>query len=117
MGTKIYIEELKGVVNDDGVFIVEDTGGHGFDFDIFTSNENTKKIGNIYKNVKVLKWGTGKVTSSYTYIIEYFIKQNRLNNYKDIWNNYKDKGRLINFFMFNEEDKNIKNKSWYKDIL
>ena len=33
VGTKIYIEDLKGVINDDGIFIVEDTGGHGFDFD------------------------------------------------------------------------------------
>lgn len=95
---------------------MEDTGGHGFDFDIFTSNENAKKIGNIYKNVKVLSWGTDKLTCSYTYIIEQFIKQGRINNYKKIWNNYKDKGRLINFWKFNDEDKNIKQKSWYKEI-
>ena len=116
VGTKIYIEDLKGVVNNDGIFIVEDTGGHGFDFDIFTSNENAKKIGNIYKNVKVLSWGTGKLTCSYTYIIEHFIKQGRINNYKKIWSNYKDKGRLINFWKFNDEDKNIKQKSWYNEI-
>lgn len=116
VGTKIYIEDLKGVINDDGIFTVEDTGGHGFDFDIFTSNENIGKIGNIYSNVKVIKWGTGKITSSYTHIIEYFIKQNRINKYKKIWSNYKDKGRLINFFDFNEEDKNIKDKPWYNNI-
>lgn len=116
VGTKIYIEDLKGVVNDDGIFIVEDTGGHGFDFDIFTSNDKAGKVGNIYKNVKVLSWGTGKLTCSYTYIIEHFIKQNRIQNYKKIWKNYKDKGRLINFWQFNDEDKFIKEKPWYNKI-
>ena len=65
---------------------------------------------------KVLEWGNEKITSSYTYIIEHFIKQNRINKYKKIWSNYKDKGRLINFFHFNEEDKSIKDKSWYNNI-
>ena len=76
----------------------------------------SKKIGNIYKNVKVLSWGTGKLTCSYTYIIEHLIKQGRINNYKKIWSNYKDKGRMINFWKFNDEDKNIKQKSWYNEI-
>ena len=116
VGTKIYIEDLKGVVNDDGIFIVEDTGGHGFDFDIFTSNDKAGKVGNIYKNVKILSWGTGKLTSSYTYIIEHFIKQKRIDNYKKIWSNYKNKGRLINFWKFNDEDKYIKEKPWYNEI-
>ena len=116
VGTEIYIESLKGVINNDGIFVVEDTGGHGFDFDIFTSVENAGKIGNIYKNVKFLKWGNGKITSSYTYIIEYFIKQNRIQNYKKIWSNYKDKGKLINFLKFNDEDKDISKKSWFTQI-
>ncbi len=116
VGTKVYIESLKGVINSDGIFIVEDTGGHGFDFDIFTSKENATKIGNKCSNVKVISWGTGKTTCSYTYIIEYFIKQNRIHNYTKIWNNYKKKGKLINFWKFNDEDKNIKKKSWYNKI-
>lgn len=116
VGTKIYIEALKGVINDDGVFIVEDTGGHGFDFDIYTSKENAGKVGNIYTNAKILEWGNEKVTSSYTYIIEYFIKNNGIQNYKKIWENYKDRGRLVNFWDFNREDENIKSKSWYNEI-
>lgn len=116
VGTKVYIEDLKGVINDDGIFIVEDTGGHGFDFDIYTSKENAGKVGNICADVKVLEWGKDKITCSYTYIIEYFIKANRIQNYKKIWENYKQKGRLINFWQFNDEDKNIKNKSWYNEI-
>ena len=68
------------------------------------------------KNVKVLSWGNEKLTCSYTYIIEHLIKQKRIDNYKKIWSNYKDKGRLINFWKFNDEDKNIKQKSWYNEI-
>ncbi|MFR2314929.1 hypothetical protein [Terrisporobacter sp.] len=107
---------MKGIINDDGIFIVEDTGGHAFDFDIFTSNDKAKTIGNIYKNVKVLNWGEDKVTSSYTHIIEHFIKNDRIKNYKLAWENYKTKGKLINFWKFNDEDKYIKEKSWYNDI-
>ena len=40
----------------------------------------------------------------------------KLEDYKKIWSNYKDKGRMINFWEFNDEDKNIKQKSWYNEI-
>ena len=123
VGTKIYIEALKGVVNDDGIFIVEDTGGYCFDFDIFVSKDKSSKVGKKSLNVKVLEWGTGKMTASYTHIIEYYLKLqaqdgfNRIARYHDAWEMYKSMGgKLINFFKFNEEDKNIKNKEWYSKL-
>lgn len=122
-GTKVYIEELKGIVNDDGIFIVEDTGGHGFDFDIFVSKNKSSLVGKKSMNVKVISWGNDKLTSSYTYIIEYYLKldakdgKGRIKRYHDAWSLYNSMGgKLINFFKFNNEDQSIKNKSWYNSI-
>ena len=122
-GTKIYIEELKGVVNKDGIFEVQDTGGHGFDFDLYVSKDKSSKVGKRAMNVKVISWGKDKMTTSYTYIIEYYMKKdkkdgkNRIQRYHKAWESYLSLGgKLINFYKFNSEDKDIKNKSWYKSI-
>lgn len=63
------------------------------------------------------------MTVSYTHIIEYYLKLqaqdgfNRIARYHDAWEMYKSMGgKLINFFKFNEEDKNIKNKEWYSKL-
>ena len=122
-GTKIYIEELKGVVNDDGIFVVEDTGGHCFDFDLFVSKDKSSKVGKQSMNVKVISWGNDKMTTSYTHVIEYYINldkkdgNNIIQRYHEAWNMYKEMGgKLINFHKFNDEDKDIMNKAWYNSL-
>lgn len=107
-GTKVYIPDLKGVVNKDGIFEVEDTGGMSFDFDIFTGGSSKGKIGKKNMDVYVLSWGTKKLTCSYTYIINYFKKQNRFEQYRKSWELYlKMGGKLIDFWKFNKEDSNL----------
>ena len=74
-------------------------------------------------DVKVISWGKDKMTSSYTYIIEYYMKldkkdgKNRIKRYHAAWKSYLSLGgKLINFYKFNSEDKNIKSKPWFKDL-
>ena len=107
-GTKIYIPSLKGIINKDGIFEVEDTGGMSFDFDIFISNNLKNKIGKKNMDVYVLSWGNKKLTCSYTYIINYFKKQGRFEQYRKSWELYlKMGGKLIDFWKFNKEDKDL----------
>lgn len=58
-GTKIYIPSLKSV-NGTGIFLIEDTGGPYFDFDINT----TVKIGKALRDVYVLSYGQGRDTAA-----------------------------------------------------
>ena len=110
-GTKIYIPSLKGVINKDGIFEVQDTGGMAFDFDIFISRDKIGKVGKKNREVYVLSWGNKKMTTSYTYIINYFKKRNEFEKYRKAWDMYlKMNGQLIDFFKFNSEDKKL-NKS------
>ena len=111
-GTIIYIPSLKGVVNDTGIFEVEDTGGMSFDFDIFTGGSSRNKVGKKNRDVYVLSWGNKKLTCSYTYIINYFKKQNTFERYRKSWEQYlKMGGKIIDFWKFNSEDRNLnKNK-------
>ena len=107
-GTIIYIPALKGVINKDGIFEVEDTGGMSFDFDMFISNSNKGKIGKKNMDVYVLKWGNKKMTTSYTYIINYFKNNGRFEQYRKSWELYlKMGGKLIDFWKFNSEDKKL----------
>ena len=107
-GTIIYIPDLKGVINKDGIFEVEDTGGMSFDFDMFISNSNKNKIGKKNLDVYVLEWGNKKMTTSYTYIINYFKNNNRFEQYRKSWELYlKMGGKLIDFWKFNDEDKKL----------
>ena len=110
MGTKVYIKALEGVVNDNGIFIVEDTGGPCFDFDIFTSEP---KFGKKVLDVKVLEFGKGKITSSYTSMCKYFVKNGIFDKFKVSWEFYKKNGKLVRFLKFNNEDKDIKKQPWY----
>ena len=87
---------------------MQDTGGMAFDFDIFISRDKIGKVGKQNREVYVLSWGNKKMTSSYTYIINYFKKQGRFEQYRKSWELYlKMGGQLIDFFKFNSEDKNI----------
>lgn len=107
-GTKIYIPSLKGVINDTGIFEVEDTGGMSFDFDIFVSNDKAGIVGKENREVYVLEWGSKKLTCSYTYIINYFVQRNRFEIYRDSWELYlKMGGQVIDFWKFNDEDSNL----------
>ena len=122
-GTKIYIEELKDVVNKDGIFEVQDTGGHGFDFDLYVSKDKSSKVGKRAMKVKVISWGKGKMTISYSRIIEYYLEldkkdgKGRIQKYHKAWKSYLNLGgKLINFYKFSSEDKDIKKKPWYKDL-
>lgn len=116
-GTKLYIPSLKGIINSTGVFVVEDTGGHCFDFDIFVSKDKIGKVGKANHEVFILEWGTKKMTTSYTYIIKYYIEKNKLSLYHNAWVSYNKMGAsVINFWRFNEEDKEIEKQDWYKNI-
>ena len=99
-GTVIYIPELKGVVNPDGIFTVRDNGKHAFDFSIATS-----KVFNItdFYTVYVLSYGTGAVTESFTET------KRRVDpdavKYAAAWREYmKFGGCLVHFGKFNNQD-------------
>ena len=83
-----------------------------FDFDMFISNSKRGKVGKQNREVYVLSWGNKKMTTSYTYIINYFKKNGRFEGYRKAWEMYlKMGGQLIDFFKFNDEDKKLdKNK-------
>lgn len=110
-GTKLYIPELKGVVNKDGLFEVEDTGGMSFDFDIFTGGSSIGKVGKRNCDVYVLEWGNKKMTTSYTYIINYFKNKRIFERYRKSWELYlKMGGKVIDFWKFNDEDSKLNKK-------
>lgn len=109
-GTLVYIPKLKGIVNNTGLFTVQDTGGHGMDFDIFTQ----KDIGKINAEVYVVSFGTGPVAWSYTAAIEYYRKRGSVYKYNTAWALYnKMGGCLINFWKYNTDDRTIQTKEWY----
>lgn len=109
-GTLVYIPMLKGVVNQTGLFTVMDTGGHGMDFDIYTK----KDIGKINADVYVVSWGKGPIAWSFTEAIEYYLKTGTVERYNSAWSLYnRMKGCTINCWLYKEDDKNIKLKSWY----
>ena len=110
-GTKLYIPALKGIVNKDGLFEVEDTGGMSFDFDIFTGGNSIGKVGKRNCDVYVLEWGNKKMTTSYTYIINYFKNKRIFERYRKSWELYlKMGGKVIDFWKFNDEDKKLNKK-------
>ncbi|MGN1033243.1 MAG: hypothetical protein ACI4PU_07235 [Intestinibacter sp.] len=81
-----------------------------FDFDIFTSEE---KFGKKLLDVKILEYGDGKITSSYTNMCNYFVSKGIFSKFKVSWEFYKTNGKLVKFFKFNSEDKDIEKQSWY----
>ena len=96
---------------------------HGFDFDLYVSKDKSSKVGKRAMNVKVISWGKDKMTTSYTSIIEYYMKKdkedgkNRIKRYHKAWESYLSLGgKLINFYKFNSEDKDLGSKAWYKDL-
>ena len=113
-GTKIYIPELKGKVNSDGIFTVKDTGGHCFDFDILTSSANSAINGSQSYKVYVLSWGTGKITASISKGKEVCDKKYGASKFAKAWNLYKTYGgSTMELLKFQQDDANIKNQSWY----
>lgn len=114
IGTKIYIPELKGKVNSDGIFTVKDTGGHCFDFDILTEGENTNISTQKSYKAYVLSWGSGKVTSSFIAAKKVCDQKYGTEKFKKAWSEYKKYGgSTMELLKFNQEDANIKNQSWY----
>lgn len=111
-GTKIYIPMLKGVVNNTGIFTVEDTGGCCFDFDVCVSSSSIgSKFSSKSTKVYVLSWGSGSIASSFTKAVK---AQGGIDKYKTAWNNFKKTGgSTMNLLKFSKEDLNIKNQSWY----
>ncbi len=110
-GTKIYVPGLAGKAGD-GVFTVTDTGGCFFDFDIFTNTWSGKTNMDAY----VLEWGTGKTAASYTWAINYYLKNGRWSGLIKPWNTYKNmNGKLMNFTKYNQEDATIKSHPNYND--
>lgn len=114
IGTKLYIPDLKGKVNSDGIFTVKDTGGYCFDFDVLTKGKNNDIVSEKSYKVYVLSWGSGKVTSSFTAAKKVNDKKDGTEKYKAAWNAYKTYGgSTMELLKFNQEDANIKNQSWY----
>ena len=110
-GTKIYVPALVGKAGE-GIYTVTDTGGPLFDFDICTGSWSGKENMDVY----VLEWGTGKAAGSYTYFIDYYLKNNRWQNYIKAWNTYKNmNGKLMNYTKFNQEDATLKSHAHYND--
>lgn len=110
-GTKIYVPDLAGKAGN-GIFTVTDTGGCFFDFDIFTSTWSGKANMDAY----VLSWGTGKTAASYTWAINYYLKNGRWSGLVSAWNTYKNMGgKLMNFTKFLQEDATITSHPNYND--
>ena len=113
-GTKIYIPELKGKVNSDGMFTVQDTGGFCFDFDVLTSKANSAISGNKSYKAYVVSWGSGKIAASFTKMKETCDKYYGPNKFKSAWNLYKTYGgSTMELLKFQQDDANIKNQPWY----
>ena len=99
-GTKVYIPALKGVINEDGIFIVRDSGDCAYDFSIATSKGHNITD---YYTVYVLSYGTGTITKSFTQTVSE--KDPYLTNNSSAWKEYmRFGGCLINFGKFNAED-------------
>ena len=111
-GTKVYVPGLAGKVGT-GIFVVQDTGGPLFDFDICTSSWSGKDNFDVY----VLEWGdTSKIAKSYTWGIDLYVKNGSWSKYIKAWNTYKSmNGKLINYHKFNQEDSTITNHPNYND--
>ena len=108
-GTKIYIPKLKGVVNKDGMFTVEDTGGHCFDFDVATS---PKKNSAGFYDAYIVSYGSGPVAASFTAGKEACDKSFGANAFESSFKEYmKYGGCLIKFSKFSSKDANA---SWWK---
>lgn len=128
-GTKLYIPALKGKYGcSDGIITVADTGGHGFDFDLYlaTSEQAMSRLGysNMHTEVYVLEWGKGKVAASFTYIIEYYNKNLKRNDGKPgayrfhrlFKEQMKHGGCTINFYKFQNDDANIRQQPWWNQL-
>ena len=99
-GTKVYIPALKGVINEDGIFIVRDSGDCAYDFSIATSKGHNITD---YYTVYVLSYGTGDITKSFTQTVSE--KDPYLTKNSSAWKEYmRFGGCLINFGKFNTED-------------
>ena len=109
-GTKVYIPELAGKAGD-GVFIVQDTGGCFFDFDIYTTTWNGKANMDAY----ILEWGSSsKISKSYTWAMDLYNSRGTWNKLKSAWVTYKNmNGKLVNFLKYDQTDANIKNHPNY----
>lgn len=111
-GTEIYFPDLKHLCkSSSGTWIVTDTGGSGFDFDVLTQTPDS--TGAIHGwdgppiKAYVVKWGSGHgIAASFTKMYR--------DKWKKAWQSYKKLGGcLVNLLKFNKEDADIKNKPWY----
>ena len=110
LGITTHTKNL-GQVNN-GVFIVGDTGGPYFDFDICTNKFSNK--GNM--DVLVLEWGKSKIPFwSFTDAINN--EGRAFPKYPDAIRSYKRmNGTTINFFKFKDKDKGLSQSSKWTSI-
>ena len=107
-GTVVYIPSLAGVCGS-GTFTVTDTGGPFFDFDIYT----TASIGKKTRDAYVLSWGTGAISASYTWGLNFY-SDSQWSKLVSAWHTYKDMGgKLITFTKYKSDDANIKTHKRY----
>lgn len=121
-GTKIYIPKLKGKYgNKSGIYTVHDTGGYCFDFDLYLADTDKKASrmlpDPIFVDAYVISWGKGKTARSFTSMAKFCVNYYGAFAFHDSWTKYMKKGGCtINFWKFNDVDKDIKNQSFYKKL-
>ena len=120
--SKIYIPALRGKPwNPSGIYVVLDGGGYCFDFDLFLGTSESSaasKMGSpIFTDVFVLSWGNNRVAPSFTQAVKICKKYYNLRSFHKAWLEYSKYGCCtLNFHKFNDEDKNFKKQSWYKNL-
>ena len=75
-------------------------------------------LGNpLYTDVYVLEWGSGRVASSFTDMIEVCSRYYNLSSFHSAWNQYmKYGGCTIWFTKFQNDDANIKKSKWWNKL-
>lgn len=128
-GTKIYIPSLDGFkitdkngksVTCDGVFTVNDTGVGCTDFDLYMSTYSDSNAESIFGNTRredvyILSYGSGYGYAwSYTQSYKWAYNNGTLSAYKVAFKDYiKYNGTLINFLKFKDDDKDIRNSTYW----
>ena len=96
-------------------------GGYCFDFDLYLSSDDDaagKKLGNPqWVDAYVIEWGSGRMSSSFTDMIKVCERYYGLSRVHSAWKQYISKGGCtIWFTKFQNDDKNIKNSTWWNRL-
>lgn len=71
----------------------------------------------IFVDAYVISWGKGKIARSFTSMAKFCVNYYGAFKFHDSWMKYMKKGGCtINFWKFNDVDRDIKNQSFYKKL-